>query len=96
MMNFYSIPSSWTGLLLGLLFSIRFALTLMRITDNRWVKCLITSDSSAPVCLARELPILFTSLTVDSPQAPNVSIGNGVNVMPAVLHASPCLVIFRS
>ena len=54
------------------------------------------SDSSPPVCLARELPILFTSLTVLSPQAPKVSSGNGMKAIPAVLQSSPCLDIFRS
>ena len=56
------MPSIFVELLFGLRLRIRFALTFISVTDTLCIKCLMTSDSSAPVCLAKELPILFTSL----------------------------------
>ena len=79
---------------LGTRFRNMLALPFTRRIAILWLKCLMASDSSWPVCLARADPNLLTKDTVWSCQPPRVSNGRGRKTMPANLHASPCLVIF--
>ena len=56
------------GTLLGVRFSKRLELTLVRRMDTLCTRCLTTSASSPPKCLARALPIIFTWATDSASQ----------------------------
>ena len=66
--DIYSYPSMWGGELFGARLSRRLALTFTRRMDTLCTRCLITSDSSPPKCLASALPIIFTWATDSASQ----------------------------
>ena len=52
----------------------RAALPLIKHTESLWNSRLMVTPSSSPVCLARALPILFSSVMALGCQAPRLSI----------------------
>ena len=87
LMMVYSSPSISGAGKAGVLLRKREAFPLARRTARPWYKCLILSDSSCPVCLARADPSFLICSTILSCQPPRLSVTRGVNTIPSNLQA---------
>ena len=91
---FYSSPSISGVGKAEVLLRKREALLLARRTARPWYRCLILSDYSCPVCLARAEPSFLICSTALSCHPPKVSATRGVNTILFSLQASADWVIF--
>ena len=83
---------SAASITMGILLWNNAALPLISSTANLWNRWRVFS--SCPVCLVRAAPKFLICFSACSCQPPSVSTGRGMKAIPALLHASPCLVIF--
>ena len=84
----YSTPEVWGLAWLGTLLESIAELPRCRMTASRWNIWLTVSDSSWPVCLARALASLFSSITATGCHPPRLSAASGTKTMPCCRHSS--------
>ena len=70
-------------------------LSLVKMTDNLCLSCLVTSSSSFPSCLASCLPSWESTSRAAPCQPPKESTARGMKVMPSAAQRSSYLNILR-